>query len=70
MKITAIDGSIANCTARGITRDINIFMFETSELEIGDYVMVHVGYAIQRIEPDQALLAWDTDKALKGGNDA
>ena len=67
MQIQQINGHSASCSARGITRDVNIFMFKQGELQSGDYVMVHVGYAIQKIDPTEAQLAWQTDNAMRNG---
>jgi len=68
MQIKQIDGHHASCSARGITRDVNTFMFEHGHLKPGDYVMVHVGYAIQKIDPTEAQLAWETDSAMRNGD--
>jgi len=29
------------------------------DAEIGDYVLVHVGFALQKIDPDEAARIWD-----------
>ena len=29
------------------------------DAEIGDYVLVHVGFALQRIDPDEAARIWE-----------
>jgi len=64
MKIDSIHNHTAYCSSRGILREINIFMFQKGELKAGDYVMVHVGYAIQKVTPEAAHLAIETDQAM------
>jgi len=69
MQIDTIDGYTASCSSRGISREINIFMFQQGELKPGDYIMVHVGYAIQKIDPGEARLALKTEDAMRSGNE-
>lgn len=59
MKIKAIDGFIAHCEAKGVTRDVSLFMMQEEPLAIDDFVVVHVGYAIQKISPLEAQTAWE-----------
>ena len=59
MQIQEIDGFIAHCEAKGVTRDVNLFMLQHEELEPEDFVVVHVGYAIQKITPQEAQSAWE-----------
>lgn len=59
MRICEIDGFMATCEARGVYRDVSIFMLQDEPLQVDDYVVVHVGYAIQKITPQEAQTAWD-----------
>src|SRR3569832_80199 len=54
MQITAIDGHRAHCEAGGIEREVSLFLLQDSDVATGDYVLVHVGYAIQRLDPRYA----------------
>ncbi len=58
MQIVAIDGFVARCEARGVERDVSLFLMQETELAPGDHVMVHVGYAIQKVSEDDARAAW------------
>ncbi len=58
MQIKAIDGFNAVCEAKGIERDVSLFMLQADELATGDHVLVHVGYAIQKIPADEAAATW------------
>lgn len=67
MQIKSIDGFIANCEAKGVHRDVSLFMLQDEEFQIDDYVVVHVGYAIQKITPREARTAWELyDQMLAG----
>ncbi len=59
MRIKTIDGFTARCEAKGIERDVSLFMLQHERLEPDDYVVVHVGYAIQKVTPQEARSAWE-----------
>ena len=59
MKICEINGFVATCEAKGIFRDISLFMLQDEALGVDDFVVVHVGYAIQKITPIEAQTAWE-----------
>ena len=59
MQIKSIEGYIARCEAKGVARDVSLFMMQDEALAIDDYVLVHVGYAIQRISADEARTTWE-----------
>lgn len=54
MKIQSIDGFLCRCEARGIEREVSLFMLQGEALEPGDHVLVHVGYAIQKVTSQEA----------------
>lgn len=58
MKITAIDGFQCTCSARGVEREVSLFMLQGEDLSPGDHVLVHVGYAIQKVSEDEAAESW------------
>ena len=43
MKITAIDGYQCTCEAKGIEREVSLFMLQNEDVAVGDYILVHVG---------------------------
>jgi hydrogenase expression/formation protein HypC len=59
MQIKQIDGFNARCEAKGVERDVSLFMLQHEPLADGDFVIVHVGYAIQKVTPEQAASAWE-----------
>src|SRR5210317_17651 len=58
MKITAIDGYQCTCEAKGIEREVSLFMLQHEELAPGDHILVHVGYAIQKVSEQEAADSW------------
>ena len=59
MEIIAVDGLLARCSAKGVERDVSLFLLQDQPIAVGDFVLVHVGYAIQKMEPHQARSAWE-----------
>ncbi len=59
MKITKIDGLGCTCEARGIERDVSLFMLQEEGLKVGDHILVHVGYAIQKVSDEEAGQSWE-----------
>ena len=58
MQIRSIDGFNCLCEARGIEREVSLFMMQDEPLAPGDHVLVHVGYAIQKVSAEQAEETW------------
>ena len=58
MKITVIDGFQCTCEAKGIEREVSLFMMQDEDLEPGDHILVHVGYAIQKVSEQEAADSW------------
>lgn len=59
MRIESIDGHTARCQARGVWREVSLFMMQDAPPAVGDFVMVHVGYAIQKVAAAEARTAWE-----------
>ena len=51
-RIIKIDGKEADAEIGGITRHISLWL--TPEAKLGDYVLLHTGYAISIIDPHEA----------------
>lgn len=68
MQIKSIEGFTARCEAKGVERDVSLFMMQDEALAIDDFVVVHVGYAIQKISAEEAQTAWELyDQMLAAG---
>ena len=58
MRVVACEGFTARCEAKGIARSVNLFLLQHENVTPGDHVMVHVGYAIQKMSEAEARSAW------------
>lgn len=70
MRIESIEGSRASCTAGGIVRHVELFLVQDRHPRPGDYVLVHVGYAIQMVSAEEAQAAWALLDELEAQADA
>lgn len=59
MQIIAIDGFIARCSAKGVMREVSLFMLQDEPIAVDDFVMVHVGYALQKMSEQEARSTWE-----------
>lgn len=59
MRIESIEAYTARCQAKGVWRDVSLFMMQDKLPQVGDYVMVHVGYAIQKVTEADARSTWE-----------
>ena len=59
MQIIHIDGFNARCAAKGVEREVSLFLLQDETLHEGDYVLIHVGYAIQKISKEEAQSTWE-----------
>jgi len=50
-KIISMDGKMAEVDYGGISRETNVSMVDA---KVGDYVIIHAGFAIQIIDEDEA----------------
>ncbi|MEZ4568344.1 MAG: HypC/HybG/HupF family hydrogenase formation chaperone [Desulfobacterales bacterium] len=51
-RITAISGPMATIDVDGVRREVSLMLLE--DAAVGDYVIVHAGFAIQKLEEEAA----------------
>jgi len=51
-KVTKIDGDMATIEVGGVTRSTSLML--VTDVVLGDYVIVHAGFAIHRVDPEEA----------------
>ncbi len=62
MRLKSIEGTNGLAEADGISRQVSLILIENPA--IGDYLIVHAGYAINRIDEEAALETLETLKSL------
>lgn len=54
MEVTAIHDKIADVAIGGVTRQVRLDLIDAAPA-VGDFVIVHAGFAIRRLDRDDAL---------------
>lgn len=60
---------LAMVEVTGVRRRINVGLLEDEELAVGDWVLIHVGFAMSRIDEEEANRALDGLKLMGSGFD-
>jgi hydrogenase expression/formation protein HypC len=54
MKVVSIDDEVAIAEIDGVKREASLMML-ADEVAVGDYVLIHAGFAISRLDETEAL---------------
>jgi hydrogenase expression/formation protein HypC len=56
-KVVKISEDQTMCTVdtMGVQRDANLMMMTDDEVKLGDYVLLHIGFVMNKIDEDEAL---------------
>ena len=54
MQIKTIDNGMAICEIDGVQREASLMMVD--DVQVGDYVLIHAGFAIEKIDEAEAQL--------------
>ena len=57
MQVKTIEDEVAICEIDGVQREASLLMIDG--IKVGDYVLIHAGFAIERIDEDEAQLTLD-----------
>ena len=65
-KVTKIDTetNMATVDTMGVSRDAALDLMEDGDVKIGDYVLLHIGFVMNKIDEEDALLSLDTYKEI------
>lgn len=59
MQVVSVDGFVACCEAKGVQREVNLFLMQEETVIVGDYLVMHAGYATQKVTAEEAASAWE-----------
>ena len=62
MKIKSLKGHMCEAEMGGVSREISCLMLP--EAQVGDYVIVHAGFAIEKLDEEEALRTLDLFRQL------
>jgi hydrogenase expression/formation protein HypC len=65
-KVVKISEDKTMCTVEtmGVQRDANLMMMEDSDVDVGDYVLLHIGFVMNKIDEEEALASIETYKEI------
>ncbi len=52
MQVKSIEGEVARCEIDGVQREASLMMVD--RIEVGDFVLIHAGFAIEKLDAEQA----------------
>jgi hydrogenase expression/formation protein HypC len=58
------DVHLARVDVNGVGRTINVALLADEELATGDWVLIHVGFALSKIDEDEATRTLDTLRSM------
>jgi len=65
-KVVKISEDETMCTVdtMGVQRDANLMMMEDGDVKVGDYVLLHIGFVMNKIDDEEALASIETYKEI------
>jgi len=65
-KVVKISEDETMCTVdtMGVQRDANLMMMGDGDVSIGDYVLLHIGFVMNKIDETEAMASIDTYKEI------
>ena len=69
VEFSADNDQLARVDIEGVRRMINIGLLEDEVLAAGDWVLIHVGFAMSKIDEDEAAVALASLKLMGSGLD-
>ncbi len=66
MQIVEIHYPTGVAEAKGVKREVGLQLLPEDEIKIGDHVIIHVGFAIEKIDKEHADEIWESlDEILR-----
>ena len=65
-KVVRVSDDKTMCTVdtMGVQRDANLMMMEDDDVNVGDYVLLHIGFVMNKIDETEALASIDTYREI------
>lgn len=68
-RIEKINGEMAVCSVGDSSYEASLQMLELEDVKVGDYVLIHTGFAIQKLDIEEAEASLKTFEEFKKMND-
>lgn len=65
-KVVRVSEDQTMCTVdtMGVQRDANLMMMTDDEVKLGDYVLIHIGFVMNKIDNDEALASIESYREM------
>jgi len=65
-KVVKVSEDKTMCTVdtMGVQRDANLMMMGEDDVQVGDYVLLHIGFIMNKIDEDEALASIETYREI------
>ena len=68
-RVDKIDGDMATCTVGESSYNASLELITNENVKVGDYVLIHTGFALQKLDTEDALETLRTFEEFKALND-
>ncbi|MCL2470733.1 MAG: HypC/HybG/HupF family hydrogenase formation chaperone [Propionibacteriaceae bacterium] len=62
--IALADDDLATVSVNGVEREVSVGLLKDEGVSVGDWVLIHVGFALSKIDAHEAALTLDQIKKL------
>jgi hydrogenase expression/formation protein HypC len=65
-KVVKVSDDKTMCTVDtlGVQRDANLMMMEDDDVQVGNYVLLHIGFVMNKIDEEEALASIETYREI------
>jgi len=65
-KVIKVSDDKTMCTVdtMGVQRDANLMMMDDEDVKVGDYVLLHIGFVMNKIDEEEALVSIETYREI------
>lgn len=65
-KVVKVDKEAHACTVdtMGVQRDASLMMMAEDDVKVGDYVLIHIGFVMNKIDEEEAQASLDTYREI------
>lgn len=68
-RVDKIEGDMASCSVGNTSYNASLQLIEYEQVSVGDYVLIHTGFAIQKLDAEEAIQSLKTFDAFKSLNE-
>lgn len=68
-RVDKIEGNIATCTVGESSYNASLELISNENVQVGDYVLIHTGFALQKLDTEDALKTLKTFDEFKELNE-